>query len=282
MISGFGVLISTASIFALTQYDQGWACIATPLLIDFGFVAIAVPMFARVYRISKVFNSKKLRTIAVREADMIRLCTPFWILWLVYHLVWFLIDPPTITTMTDKSIHESYTWKECKSEAFTWDVPVFWFCVLLLAYGAMVCWEIRKVPSKFNESKFIAFVIYTTTMLGIVGVAILLILPRRDQDNRITLQVVGAVLLPFCYCCGLIIPKFMEVLKPNSVVTPGDSFSGESTTGTLQTTDSRQLQTTDSRVDESGRMGEDALAAKDEMIAQLRDELAALKNSSEK
>merc|ERR1711871_536319 len=109
MISGFGVLLSTAAIFPMTDYDVQSSCILAPILIDFGFVAIAVPMFARVYRISKVFNSKKLRTIAVREADMIRLCTPFWILWLVYHLVWFLIDPPTITTMTDKSIHESYT-----------------------------------------------------------------------------------------------------------------------------------------------------------------------------
>jgi len=184
--------------------------------------------------------------------------------------------------VTESSIHSSYTWYECKSSAFSWDVPVFWACALLLAYGAMVCWEIRKVPSKFNESKFIAFVIYTTTMLGLLGVAILLILPKHDQNSRVLLQVVGAVVLPFCYCCGLIVPKFMEVLRPNSVVTPGDSFSGESTTGTLQTTDSRQLQTTDSQVDDSQRVGgsEEALAAKDEIIAQMREELAALKNSS--
>ena len=280
-ISGVGVIISTASIFFITEYNNDAACILSPLFIDFGFVAIAVPMFARVYRISKVFNSKKLRTIAVREADMVRLCTPFWIVWLVYHLVWIIVDGPKLQEMTASNIHSSYTWYECKSSEFSWDVPVFWACALLLAYGAMVCWEIRKVPSKFNESKFIAFVIYTTTLLGLLGVAILLILPKDDQNSRVLLQVVGAVVLPFCYCCGLIVPKFMEVLRPNSVVTPGGSFSGESTTGTLQTTDSRQLQTTDSRVDESSRFGsEEALAAKDEIIAQMREQLAAVKNSS--
>ena len=51
-------------------------------------------MFARVYRISKVFNNKKLRSIAVRENDVMRLCAPFWILWLVYHILWMVSKTP--------------------------------------------------------------------------------------------------------------------------------------------------------------------------------------------
>ena len=43
------------------------------------------------------------------------------------------MDPPVLTELADKKIHETYTWKECKSSMFTWDVPVFWACALLLA-----------------------------------------------------------------------------------------------------------------------------------------------------
>eukprot|EP00618_Florenciella_parvula_P040236 CAMPEP_0119528180 /NCGR_PEP_ID=MMETSP1344-20130328/42436_1 /TAXON_ID=236787 /ORGANISM="Florenciella parvula, Strain CCMP2471" /LENGTH=53 /DNA_ID=CAMNT_0007567529 /DNA_START=104 /DNA_END=265 /DNA_ORIENTATION=+ len=50
----------------------------------------------------------------------------------------------------------------------------------------------------------------------------------------------------------------------------------------MNTTDSsQQLRTTDSRVDQSSYVGsEEALAAKDEIIAQMREQLAAMKNSS--
>ena len=56
-------------------------------------------MFARVYRISKVFNNKRLRTIAVRENDVMRLCAPFWILWLVYHVLWMVSQTLQIVYM---------------------------------------------------------------------------------------------------------------------------------------------------------------------------------------
>ena len=73
-------------------------CLPTPTIISYllknRFALAAVPMFARVYRISTVFNNKKLRTIAVRENDVMRLCAPFWILWLVNHVLWMVSKTP--------------------------------------------------------------------------------------------------------------------------------------------------------------------------------------------
>ena len=74
VISQCGVLLATVAVFPLSEYhddhddrsswghdshedlEPTWSasCVLSPLFIDFGFVFIAVPMFVRVYRISKV------------------------------------------------------------------------------------------------------------------------------------------------------------------------------------------------------------------------------------
>ena len=98
------------------------------------------------------------------------------------------------------------------------------------------------MPSKFNESKFVAFVIYTTVVLGIIGMLALVVLPVTDIDNRLMIQAVGCIVLPMAYNSGLVIPKFLEVLKPNSVIAPsGTTSTGgfSDTGGTLVTMDSR-------------------------------------------
>mmetsp|Transcript_106097 Transcript_106097/g.306956 ORF Transcript_106097/g.306956 Transcript_106097/m.306956 type:complete len:89 (+) Transcript_106097:4385-4651(+) len=70
----------------------------------------------------------------------------------------------------------------------------------------------------------------------------LVVLPVTDIDNRLMIQAVGCIVLPMAYNSGLVIPKFLEVLKPNSVITPsGGSTTGgfSDTGGTLVTMDSR-------------------------------------------
>ena len=349
VISGGGVVLATASVLTMVTYSDdennpGFkaTCIATPVLVDFGFVFVAVPMFARVYRISKVFNNKKLRTIAVREGDMIRLCVPFWVLWALYHAVWMIFDAPSIELQEGPGTDGQYvTWYECKSvkSGFDWQSPILVACTCILLYGAVLCWEIRKVgatperalltrtpqadlapaapvpiydvlptvryasdtpvptdylfahrprqvPSKFNESKFVAFVIYTTVVLGVIGMLALVVLPVDDIDNRLMIQAVGCMVLPMAYNCGLVLPKFMEVIKPNTVIAPqGGSTTGtfDGTGGTLVTMDSRNtagaLQTADAglrEMDGGDDAQEAALAAKDEIIQELRHKVLAM------
>ena len=104
-----------------------------------------------------MFNNKKLRTIIIRQKDMIRLCVPFWVIWAIYHVVWMLVDVPKLTRMQGQGPDGEYaTWHECRSNSlrFNWTTPVLVACTLVLVYGAVLCWEIRHVPTQFNESKF--------------------------------------------------------------------------------------------------------------------------------
>mmetsp|Transcript_106100 Transcript_106100/g.306972 ORF Transcript_106100/g.306972 Transcript_106100/m.306972 type:complete len:1464 (+) Transcript_106100:116-4507(+) len=302
VISAGGVVLATAAVLTMVTYSDNEndgpfqaTCVATPLLVDFGFVFVAVPMFARVYRISKVFNNKKLRTIAVRESDMVRLCVPFWVLWALYHAVWMIFDTPIIQLHEGPGENGQYiTWYECQSvkSSFDWQSPILVACTCILLYGAVLCWEIRKVPSKFNESKFVAFVIYTTVVLGVIGMLALVVLPVTDIDNRLMIQAVGCIVLPMAYNSGLVIPKFLEVLKPNSVITPsGGSTTGgfSDTGGTLVTMDSRNtagvLQTEDaglrmSQMNDDDESAEAALAAKEVIIQELRQRVVALSQAS--
>ena len=114
----------------------------------------------------------------------------------------------------------------------------------------------------------------------------LVVLPVDDIDNRLMIQAVGCMVLPMAYNCGLVLPKFMEVIKPNTVIAPqGGSTTGtfDGTGGTLVTMDSRNtagaLQTADAglrEMDGGDDAQEAALAAKDEIIQELRQKVLAM------
>ena len=57
-----------------------------------------------------------------------------------------------------------------------------------LAFYLCLC----QVPSKFNESTFVAAVIYTCLVFGLFGVLALEVLEKSSTENRLIVQVSSA------------------------------------------------------------------------------------------
>jgi hypothetical protein len=173
------------------------ACCMRPLILSSGFLIMFGSMFAKSYRVSRIINNKKLRRLKITNADLLKIVFTFMGIGILICVVWFALEAPKVGLGVSVLVGSQ------------WEAPVTCsygstgaqFSSVLMAYlagftlwGLQLAWATRNAPSKFNESKITAFVMYQTFLCSLAGVAFVGSLGAESPEATATGTAVAIVI----------------------------------------------------------------------------------------
>ena len=160
------------------------ACMALVWLYNMGFILTYSALFAKIWRIKKLFfdTSMRRKRVTATEVGMIMvvLCTLMFIVMIAFQAVapmqWEReVQYSDVNGFTIESVG-SCTNQE-NSDLFLIILAVFHaFCLL---YALMLCFQVRNVPGEFAEAKWISASIFCLVQLMVIALPIVFIV----KDN---------------------------------------------------------------------------------------------------
>ncbi|KAI9365989.1 periplasmic binding protein-like I [Zopfochytrium polystomum] len=190
-----GANISYAGVIYFSIYPMSdSSCIAHVWLKYLGFAAAFGALLVKTFRISVIFGDpsakKKRGTTPVKLSDgkLGVYFGVFFAAWVALLVVWTSQDQyrPRLVTEVVANVAENGTvvaydqMPHCVNSSFKWVEWSGWVqkfeltigrdqsMALTLAYGAFLTNSVKKLPSAFNESKWLAIAIYNWVVIGIV------------------------------------------------------------------------------------------------------------------
>jgi hypothetical protein len=148
-------------IIALTPTDV--LCAVQPFIGHAAFALSFASLFAKTYRVAKIFGSKNLRVTIFRNGELMVGVGSILVIVLIYIGVWVGVAPPVAAQV----VVDSTSYTTCVQSGSS-----FWSDIILIVEGVALLYlvylavEVRNVPTEFNEAKFIGLSIYTMAMLG--------------------------------------------------------------------------------------------------------------------
>ncbi|KAL7570988.1 hypothetical protein ACA910_002611 [Epithemia clementina (nom. ined.)] len=169
------LLVSIGSLLtALTPSDQ--SCVAIIWLVNFGYTLELVPLIIKVAAINQMMvASQQMRRVKLSMASLFGAVAFFCLIVCICLTVWTVMDPPRKDEdleLTDQKSEDNETIITrvfyCSSDNEAWNfLGVSWQALLLL-FASIMAFQTRKVREDINETKTLAVMIYSQTVLVIL------------------------------------------------------------------------------------------------------------------
>ena len=230
-----GTAMMSASILTISFDEQTWtgrqldgACVAAPWLISLGYNVIYLALFSKLWRIDRVmqFARRKVRAKQVVGPFVATIALNFAVL-----VTWTVADPFTWNRHDiDADTGESYG--RCNSQHAVVFVGIL---ILLMFISTVACgymaFRCRDIDSRFSESNWIFYTIYTQIQVLVVGIPILVTLNEASADATY----LGRALLIFVIVIStvalMIGPKIMMVIFGEGVFERGGGMNNDTLSG---------------------------------------------------
>eukprot|EP00808_Paulinella_micropora_P027179 g8681.t1 len=114
---------------------------------------------------------------------------------------------------------------------------IFVLYVILLSGQSWLAFRMRKLPTVFNESQLIAWLLYNTVFVGIIGVMVDFMLDERAITAKMMVRSVALLLGAITPVFVLYVPKLLEIYRDqmnNSKYSSKDQTSDGTRTGGTQ------------------------------------------------
>lgn len=194
-------------------------CVIKVWLLAIGFGLIMGNLLAKTYRIFKIFNNARVTSLVIRDVDLLKFTVSILLLEILMLSGYCFPSGLPRPTVYQSTSDELLKYIQCAvpSGALQLAGTIALFCVnFLLILGAVtIAFLTRNVDSAFNESLYIAYVVYIYLVVSIV------LLPlyytagdsSSSQSRKFVLRTVG-ILIPMFFTLGaLFAPKIHLVLK---------------------------------------------------------------------
>eukprot|EP00808_Paulinella_micropora_P014400 g23408.t1 len=124
--------------------------------------------------------------------------------------MFFLVDPSVYSPLEVAGPNYLITYNKCSvSKVF---VPLVFCCyALLLTMQTWLAWRVRKLPTIFNESMLIAWLLYNTVFISGLGLLIDFMLDPTQVTALMTTRVTALLLGAMTPVCALFLPKLREI-----------------------------------------------------------------------
>lgn len=159
-------------------------CSQRVIFLAIGFTLAFESLFAKTYRVHKIFNAKLLGNIKVTDFELFQVVGIFSLIDVALIITWFSVDPlhryvhrlPIVDNPNNPDERIAEWYESCHSEYIgTWTTIFYCYKGLTLLVGCYLAWQVRNVEiPALNDSKFIGFAIYNTV---IVCVFVLPVIP---------------------------------------------------------------------------------------------------------
>jgi hypothetical protein len=158
----------------------------------YAFTLSFSPLFAKTWRVHKIFNNVKMRKQKVNDAQLFKIVGSLCLLVGVYLAVWTAVDRMTLTRTYDSYIMlddvKSVPYREnCASEmGFIWTAVLFGGMLMMVSFGAFLAYEARnaRIPA-MNDAKETGFAIYNVLFLGIIIFPVSLMVKNNENAHYI-------------------------------------------------------------------------------------------------
>ncbi|KAL7545481.1 hypothetical protein ACHAWF_008832 [Thalassiosira exigua] len=216
----FGVLVLGTAIVPLSLDDETITsqkgcdikCMSLPWLIIMGFSISISALFAKLWRINRLFNAdNSFRRVQVRAKDV---AVPMFILLAInvaILLAWSLVDP----LRWHRFEMDGASWNtygicvgSSQSHANAFFVVVGIVNLCALGFTLIQAWKARNISDEFSETKIVGVAIYSWLQLLIVGVPCLFLIDRDNTKPRYFLLVA----LIFAVCMSMLLIIFVPLL----------------------------------------------------------------------
>jgi hypothetical protein len=211
LLSIGGILGAIGVIISL-QKPSNFSCNAQIVFFGLGFVIMFGSLFAKTYRMFRIFVVSEIFVRHVRNVDVLRIVGLCIFVEVVIFLV-FLIPYP----LTRYGFFIEGQWAYsfgCSSDNQNLLIAIlFAYNGALLLWGVYLALRTRHLEKQINESRNIAMSIYNMTVVLIVLVPIIVRLNHLDPTaSAILLSVLVDYIILFTLLC-LFVPKFVSIMK---------------------------------------------------------------------
>ena len=239
LLSVGGVTLLFGSGFALVAPVSTTSCSVFSWLLNFGLLLCFAPLFAKTWRIYRIFGRKKLSVVAISNRKLLSMVLILVLAELVLMVAWQVagnLQPIdsfqttssqvvlSVSTDTTRFIVDEYA--QCGvpvGASKTMFVIVLVEKGIMFVFGALMAFTTRKVKSTFNESSGITLAIYNVCFtVGIIAPIILVI----DAEGDVLTLLLSFALLWIAYFTGgiLFIPKMLQIFSKSSDETQNSSL----------------------------------------------------------
>ena len=166
-----GILICYLNTFLLLTKPSPAACALQRVGVGLGFAFIYSALFTKTNRISRIFYSASRsakRPSFISPKSQIVIAALLISVQLLATAVWLLVEPPGVRyDYPDRG----QVILKCRIKDSSFLVSLVYNMVLIVVC-TLYAVKARKVPENFNETKFIAFTMYTTCIIWLAFVPI--------------------------------------------------------------------------------------------------------------
>mmetsp|Transcript_228 Transcript_228/g.210 ORF Transcript_228/g.210 Transcript_228/m.210 type:complete len:597 (+) Transcript_228:81-1871(+) len=201
------------------------SCFARPVLLSISFTLIFLPLLVKTYRIYKLFGSKKLSHVIIKDRHLMLVIGLFLFFDAIILCIWLsLPDVKPVPT----EIHEndfSYTDRCTSKHNDTVAIIIVVYKAVILLVGLLLAYLTRHAPSLFNETKSIMGTMYMFVI--IVGVGIPLMSLIVDQPTvTFIIQTFVITLAIITVLAQFFVPKFYLLYTVNDADIQGLGDTG--------------------------------------------------------
>ncbi|EDV23717.1 uncharacterized protein TRIADDRAFT_26726 [Trichoplax adhaerens] len=177
----------------VSQRNFHAVCVARGWFPVIGFTFMFGSIFAKTYRVHKIFTSGKANKVVravMKDTYLFGLIGILLLMDITILTAWQIIDPMylKILNLTAESspnqdvVRLPQIWLCDSNNKVTWLIALFVLKGTVVMVAVFFAWETRKVTvAALNDSQYIGMAVYNVVILGIVGVPVIIIL--ADQIN---------------------------------------------------------------------------------------------------
>lgn len=214
-------------------------CIAAVWFVHVGYTLELVPMIIKVAAINRMMEAaRELRRITIQKDRLYKavgvVCIPL----IACLIAWTVVNPPekvaefsltedyTETVYKERIVDTNYYCNGGDSDAWQY-VALGWNTVLLLC-ASVLAFQTRNVVQNFNESRTLAFMIYSHFVFVVLRIGTFLLSDQLDGTTATQLRSLLYAADQMTACVIYFLPKLffkIEIGRSESMVYSGGSMS---------------------------------------------------------
>jgi len=208
------------SIFTWTLYNNDDSCRAIPWLLGVGFVLMFGSLFAKTWRIERIFCTKfkeqvKLVNQRISAVSLLIIIGIACGIEITILIIWMSVHSPSSLVLTPDIYRPSKNYTICSTDDTSWIFIglLLGYHSILLGWGVYLAYRIRNVTRVlFNESKLIGFAIYNGAVFAVV-VSVVQAVQAADREALFVVRSMGILIGTGLSVAVLFIPKLHYIRK---------------------------------------------------------------------
>lgn len=169
-----GCVVCYCSVFVLLVKPSKVSCSLQRFVVGAGFAIIYSSLLVKTNRIYRIFTSASRTTkrpACISPKSQVIIATLLASAQILVYIVWVILEPPGVRMDIPNANDRFNVVLKCMNKALSLLLSLGYNMLLIIVctvYAVLT----RKIPSSFNESKFIGFTMYTTCIIWLSFVPI--------------------------------------------------------------------------------------------------------------